>query len=93
MAAGTVSTTASTIHTATNGQNGAKEAVAIRADDTNTVPIYLGRSGADQATVTTANGFPLSAGETMIFELLAGEGVTGIAASGTPGYRTIVVGD
>ncbi len=93
MAAVTATTTASVLHAATNGMAGTKESVALKADAGNAVPIYLGVSDAKNPTVTTANGFPLEAGETIVVDLLAGQNLAGIVSAGTATGRTLVVGN
>ncbi len=95
MAAVTVTTAETVIHLATGGISGNKESVAIRADDSNAVPIHLGHGpeSTNNPEVTTANGFPLGAGETITIDLLAGETITGIVSAGTAGVRTLVVGN
>lgn len=95
MAAVTVTTSETTIHTARGGSAGAKESVAIRADDANAVTIYLGHgpTSTNNPVVTTAIGFPLAAGETITVDLIAGETITGIVSAGTATVRTLVVGN
>ena len=78
----TVATTATVV--STGGSSGG-EAVSIYNNGAATV--YLGASG-----VTTADGYPLAAGEHIAVDLERGESVYGIVASGTVEVRVLEAG-
>ena len=81
--ANALSTTLELIHTATNGHTGAPEGLLIYNADA-VITIYVG--GAD---VSTANGIPVTALATLALDLISGEKVYAVAASGTPSIRIL----
>jgi hypothetical protein len=63
---GQKSITAAGTAEALSASNKAQCAVAVKALTTNTGLVYVGNDGA--ADVSSSNGFPLAAGDTIIFE-------------------------
>lgn len=81
-----VSTTATRLDTASEGDSVAGSAVAVYNNGSAT--IFIGDSG-----VTTANGFPLASAASMSFKLDdQADALYGIVASGTEEARVIEVG-
>lgn len=71
----TITTTASQVTSAATGRN----TIALKSLTANTAAIYIGTSSG----VTSSNGFPLDAGESIEFDLTEGQALYAIAGSGS----------
>lgn len=81
-----VGSTATRLDTIEESAKGSQQVLAVHNNGTATV--YIG----DEA-VTTANGFPLSAGASMSIEVdSSADAIFGVAASGTIEVRVLEVG-
>ena len=77
------STASKLIFTSTNGINGAPESLLIQNNDASII-VYIG--GED---VTASNGMPIAASASISIDLISGERVYAIGASGTPELRLL----
>lgn len=78
----TVATTATLVFQSQNPTNGVKTRVLVR--NPGAVSVYVG-----DASVTTANGFEIAAGDSIGINLFAADQLYGIVASGTQVVYTI----
>jgi hypothetical protein len=78
-----VTTTATRVVTGT-GQAGAPMGVGIKAPSSNTQTVYIGGEDVD-----STDGFPLTPGDSIAVDLLAGEQLWVVAASGTQALNVI----
>jgi hypothetical protein len=81
--ANTLSVTSELVFTAVNGHADALESVTVHNNDA-TILVYVG--GSD---VSTANGLPVAAGTAITLNLIQGDAVYAVAASGTPEIRVL----
>jgi len=77
------STSAALIHTSVNGHSDAPTGVIVYNNDA-TITVYVG--GPD---VTTSNGVPVLALTSFSVDLISGDQLWGVAASGTPNIRVL----
>lgn len=79
----TLSTSSALVYRSTNGHAEAPQTLLVKNVDT-TITAYVG--GED---VTSANGMEVKAGEVLAVDLISGDEVYMIAASGTPEMRLL----
>jgi hypothetical protein len=78
-----LSTTAELVYTANNGSADAPQSIVIYNADASIV-VYVGGEGVD-----TTDGFPLAAGASVSIDLMAGDEVWAVAASGSPNINML----
>ena len=80
----TLSTVSEVLHYAKNGNGMVPEGIVVFNDDA-TITVYVGGP-----TVSTANGIPVLAGNSFSIDMVSGERLYAVAASGTPVVRILV---
>lgn len=80
----TLSTVSEELHYARNGNGMVPEGVTVFNDD-GSITVFVGGP-----TVSTANGIPILAGSSFSIDMVSGERLYAVAASGTPVVRILV---
>jgi len=78
-----LSITAELIYTSTSGHSDSPQGVVILNSDAS-ITVYIGGEDVD-----TTDGFPIAAGASVSLDLIVGEAIWAVAASGTPNINML----